>query len=123
FTVSPRIRSIAAHDPDSLTYIEYCRQIFWGTGIDLPEDLEERFEEFSIEAIELPSSEKALLSIQLPAEFCIVFDPVTHTTQFIDVQGELTKERQALNVVFNKQDAPTSTVVMRPGPLRITLEN
>jgi class 3 adenylate cyclase len=123
FTVSPRVRKIEAHDPDSLPYIEYARQIFWGTGIDLPEDLEAQFEEFSVEVIELPAGEKALLSIQLPAEFCIVFDPVTHVTQFIDVQGEPTKERQALNVTFNKENAPTTTVVMRPGPLRLTFEN
>jgi class 3 adenylate cyclase len=121
--VSPRVRKIEGHDPDSLPYIEYARQHFWGTGIDLPEDLEARFDEFTLEAIELPAGEKALLSIQLPAEFCIVFDPVTHATQFIDVQGEPTKERQALNVVFNKEHAPTTTVVMRPGPLRLTFEN
>jgi class 3 adenylate cyclase len=123
FTVSPRVRKIAGHDPDSLPYIEYGRQFFWGTGIDLPENLEERFDEFTIEAIELPPGEKALLSIQLPAEFSIVFDPVTHTTHFIDVQGEPTKERQALSVVFNNEKAPTETIVMRPGPLRVTFEN
>jgi class 3 adenylate cyclase len=123
FTVSPRVRKIEAHDPDSLTYIEYARQIFWGTGIDLPQDLEAQLEEFTVEAIELPAGEKALLSIQLPAEFCIVFDPVTHATQFIDVQGEPTKERQTLNVAFTKEHAPTTTIVMRPGPLRLTFEN
>ena len=30
----------------------------------------------------------------LPAEFIIVFDPVTHAAQFIDVKGEPTRERQ-----------------------------
>lgn len=125
FTVSARVRKIAGHDPDSMPYIEYARQHFWGTGIDLPDDLEHRFEEFAIEVIELPPGEKALLSIQLPAEFCIVFDPVTHATQFIDVQGEPTKERQTLNVAFDKgkEKEKTSTVVMRPGPLRLTFEN
>jgi class 3 adenylate cyclase len=123
FTVSPRVRQIAGHDPDSLPYIEYARQHFWGTGIDLPDDLEQRFDDFMVETVELPAGEKALLSIQLPAEFCIVFDPVTHTTQFIDVQGEPTRERQALTVVLNKEQAKTETVVMRPGPLRLTFEN
>ena len=37
FTVSPRVRRIAAHDPHSLPVWEYFRQIFWGSGIDLPE--------------------------------------------------------------------------------------
>jgi class 3 adenylate cyclase len=123
FTVSPRVRSIAGHDPDSLPYIEYARQHFWGTGIDLPDDLEERFDDFAVEVIELPPGEKALLSIQLPAEFCIVFDPVTHSTHFIDVQGEPTRERQALSMVLSKDHAKTETVKMQPGPLRISFEN
>ena len=37
--------------------------------------------------IELGPGEKAFLSLQLPPEFVIIFDPVTHSTQFIDVQG------------------------------------
>ena len=38
FTVSPRVRRIAAHDPDTLPFSEYVRQIFWSSGIDLPKD-------------------------------------------------------------------------------------
>ena len=38
FTVSPRVRRIVAHNPDELPIWEYHRQIFWGTGVDLPED-------------------------------------------------------------------------------------
>jgi len=61
--------------------------------------------------------------VQLPAEFVIVFDPVTHATRFIDVKGEPTQQRQDLSVVFNKVQAPTGTVQLRPGPLRLSLEN
>ena len=39
------------------------------------------------------------------------------------MQGEPTRERQALSVVFNKEKAKTETVVMRPGPLRLSFEN
>jgi class 3 adenylate cyclase len=123
FTVNPRVRRIAAHDPDTLPFIEYCRQVFWSSGIDLPDTLEQHFDEFAVEALELPPGEKALVSLQLPAEFIIVFDPVTHATQFIDVKGEPTKERQTLSLVFNTSKAPTGTVEMRPGPLRMSLEN
>src|SRR5262245_34783059 len=38
FTVSPRVRRIAAHDPSTLPLWDYCRQIFWSSGVDLPED-------------------------------------------------------------------------------------
>src|SRR5260370_32904180 len=40
FTVSPRVRKIAAHSPDQLSATEYYRQIFWSSAIDLPADLE-----------------------------------------------------------------------------------
>jgi hypothetical protein len=60
FTVSPRVRRIAAHDPHTLPLLEYFRQIFWGTGIDLPETgLEATLEEISIDSIELGPARKA----------------------------------------------------------------
>ena len=43
FTVNPRVRRIAAHDPHTLPVWEYFRQTFWGTGIDLPETAWNRF--------------------------------------------------------------------------------
>src|SRR5271165_845447 len=123
FTVSRRVRKIAAHDPHELPLAEYFRQIFWCSGIDPPEDLEQLIEEITLDAIELPPGEKALLSLQLPAEFVIVMDPVTHATQFLDVKGEPTRERQSLSLVLDRLRAPTETVVLRPGPLRLSLEN
>src|SRR5213083_3513310 len=38
FTISPRVRRIAAHEPGTLPWIEYYRQIFWSSGVDLPND-------------------------------------------------------------------------------------
>jgi class 3 adenylate cyclase len=123
FTVSPRVRRIAAHDPDTLSEAEYYRQIFWSSGVDLPDTLSESLDEFTVDSIELPPGEKAVLSVQLPNDFVIVFDPVTHGTQFLDVKGEPTRERQTLSMVFNTVKAPVGTVEMRPGPLRLSLEN
>jgi class 3 adenylate cyclase len=123
FTVSPRVRRIAAHDPDTLPEVEYYRQIFWSSGVDLPESLGDCIAAFTVDSIELPAGEKAVLSVQLPDHFVIVFDPVTHGTQFLDVKGEPTRERQTLSIVFNKLKPPTGTIEMRPGPLRLSLEN
>jgi class 3 adenylate cyclase len=53
----------------------------------------------------------------------IVFDPVTHTAQFIDVKGEPTRERQSLSIVFGRAHTHTASLNMQPGPLRLTLEN
>jgi len=123
FTVSRRVRRIAAHDPHELPLAEYFRQIFWSSAIDIPEDLDRLVEEITLETVELPPGEKALLSLQLPAEFVIILDPVTHTSLFIDVKGEPTRERQNLALVFDRLRAPTETIELRPGPLRLSLEN
>jgi class 3 adenylate cyclase len=124
FTVNPRVRRIAAHDPHMLPVWEYYRQIFWGSGVDLPEEgFEDVMEEVSIDSIELPAGQKAQMSLQMPAQFLIVFEPVTHTAHFIDVKGEPTKERQNLSLIFNKVQSKTITTEMRPGPLRLSVEN
>ena len=123
FTVSPRLRRIAAHDPDTLSMVEFVRQVFWSSGVDLPQDYPELIEEITLDMLELPPSEKAVLSLQLPAERVIVFEPVTHSAYFLDVKGEPKRERQNLSVLFNKLSSQTGTVEMRPGPLRLSLEN
>jgi hypothetical protein len=124
FTVSPRVRRIAAHDPNTLPIWEYFKQIFWSSGIDLnKESFTELTDEVTLDALELPAGEKAVLSLQLPAQFIIVFEPVTHAAQFIDVQGEPTKERQQLSLMYNNVHAPTGTTTLRPGPLRLSLDN
>ena len=124
FTVSPRVRRIAAHNPDELPIWEYHRQVFWGTGVDLPEDnLDAAIQQITLDAVELPPDSQAILSLQLPAAFVIVFEPVTHAARFIDVKGEPARERQNLSLVFNNLRAPTGTMELRPGPLRLQLEN
>jgi class 3 adenylate cyclase len=124
FTVSPRTRRIGAHDPNTLPHWEYFKQVFWSSGVDLnTESFESLTDEVTLDAIELPAGEKAQLSLQLPPQFIIVFEPVTHSAQFIDVQGEPTKERQQLSLIYNNAHAPVETVVMRPGPLRLSLDN
>src|SRR5271166_3447678 len=124
FTVTPRLRRIAAHSPQDLPAVEYYRQIFWSSGIDLPDDaFEKAIENITLELVELPSGEKAMLSLTLPAEFVIVFDPVTHTAQFIDVKGEPVDVAQSLSIIYNREHTPTATLAMRPGPLHLALDN
>src|SRR5215470_16887702 len=126
FTVNPRVRRIAGHDPDTLPEVEYYRQIFWSSGMDLPDDLAANLAEFTIDSIEVPPGAKAVLSVQLPEGVVIAFDPVTHSRQIITVKGEPTRDKQALSIVFSRVRAPLGTVEtekMRPGPLRLSIEN
>src|SRR3974377_121814 len=81
---------------------------------------------FTIDSIEVPPGAKAVLSVQIPEGFVIVFDPVTHGRQTIAVKGEPTRDRQALSIVFSKVKAQlgtAETVEMLPGPLRLSIEN
>ena len=125
FTISPRVRRIAAHDPGTLPWIEYYKQVYWSSGFDLPDDetLAKQIKEVTLDTIELPANEKVVLSLQLPEGFVIVFDPVVHMSQFIEVKGEPTRKRQSLGFVITKNHAPTGNIQMRPGPVRISLEN
>src|SRR5665213_1240205 len=123
FTVSRRVRKIAAHDPEALTPIEYWRQIFWSTSLDLPDDLDARFEGFTLEFLELPAGEKAVVSVLLPAAKIVVFEPVSHAAHFIHVSGEPVTERRNLSIIYNQLSAPTGSEEMAPGPVRIAFDN
>jgi class 3 adenylate cyclase len=73
--------------------------------------------------VELPPGEKAILSIQLPEAFVVVFEPMTHSVQFLDVKGGPTRERQALSVVIDREHLHSQSLEMHPGPLRVAFEN
>jgi class 3 adenylate cyclase len=125
FTVNPRLREIAAHRPETLPLLDYYRQIFWSSGIDLPpyEILAKVMEEVTLETVELPPGDKAILSLALPLGLVIVFDPVTHCAQFLEVKGEVTRERQSLTMLLDRSAAPPARATLRPGPLRLNIEN
>src|SRR5215472_2897237 len=56
FTVSPRVRRIAAHDPNTLPLWEYYKQIFWSSGIDLnQENFASLTDQVALETLELPA--------------------------------------------------------------------
>ncbi|HYB08175.1 MAG TPA: DUF5939 domain-containing protein [Alphaproteobacteria bacterium] len=125
FSVSPRVRRIAAHDPHLLPVWEYYRQIFWSSGIDLPDDanFSKVIAEAVLDAVELPAGGKAILSFQLPEAPVILCEPVVHTSQFIAVKGDLAKERQNLSYILTKEMGPVGKAELHPGAVRIAIEN
>jgi class 3 adenylate cyclase len=125
FTISPRVRKIAAHDPETLSWAEYYRQIFWSSCVDLPDDdaFEKWVKETTLTALELAAGEKVVLSLQLPEGFLDVFDPVVNMSQTIEVKGEPARKTQSLSFIMTRDHAYAEDVQMRPGPLQLTLEN
>ena len=125
FTISPRVRRIAAHDPGTLSWIEYYRQIFWSSGVDLPDDetLAKWVKETTLDSRELSPGEKVVLSLQLPEGEVTMFDPVLHVSQHLEVKGEPARESQSLSFVMTRDHAPDGTIQMQPGALKLTVEN
>ena len=125
FTISPRVRKIAAHDPETLPWIEYYRQIFWSSGVDLPDD--ETFakwvKENTLDSRELSPGEKVVLSLQLPEGEVDMFDPVLHMSQHLEVKGQPSRESQSLSFVMTRNHPPEEAVQLHPGPLTLTMEN
>jgi class 3 adenylate cyclase len=125
FTISARVRRIAAHDPGTLPWLEYYRQIFWSSGVDLPDD--ETFakwvKENTLDSRELSPGEKVVLSLQLPEGEVDMFDPVLHMSQHLEVKGKPARESQSLSFVMTRDHAPEESVQMHPGPLKLTMEN
>jgi class 3 adenylate cyclase len=123
FTVNPRIRRIGAHDPDSLPFAEYMRQIFWSSGLELPDDMESAIQRLTLDAMELGPGEKAAMSLTFSEGLAYVFDPVTHTSVFLGIAGDETHERRALSLVFADAHVHSGTMKLEPGPVRISFEN
>src|SRR4029450_3635706 len=125
FTISPRLRRIAAHDPGTLSWIEYYRQIFWSSGVDLPdnETLANWVKETTLDARELSPGEKVVLSLQLPQGEVDMFDPVLHMSQHLEVKGQPSRESQSFSFVMTRNHAPEEAVQLHPGPLTLTMEN
>src|SRR5258708_30699858 len=89
----------------------------------LPADLGKLLRQITLDSVDLPPGERAILSLQLPKGSLIVFDPVTHTAQFLDVSGEEASERQNLSVIFNNVQVPVDAIALRPGRLHLSLQN
>jgi class 3 adenylate cyclase len=123
FTVNPRVRRIEAHDPDLLPLPEYARQIFLGSAAETPANIAEIVEQATLDTAELAPGERATMSLTLPRGQVMIFDPVSHTTRYLEVEGEETHERRNLSVVFNAPNTNAGKLSLQPGPVRIAFEN
>src|SRR5258708_16055371 len=89
FTLSPSVRKISAHTPDSLNFWDYCRHMYFGNALELPrgDAWQKEFSKCVLEADELLPDSRIILSLQLPQEFVILFDPVTHGVTFFELKA------------------------------------
>ncbi|MFZ0524309.1 MAG: DUF5939 domain-containing protein [Xanthobacteraceae bacterium] len=124
FTVSPRVRKIAAHDPGSLPFWDYYRQVFWSSAVDLSDaDLQKLIAEFTLDARVLGPGETATVDLRVPEGWVIVFEPVSHFGHYMKVAAERATGVQELALVFEGAGAPTLTTPMQVGPVRLSMTN
>ena len=123
FAVAPRVRRIPAHEPETLPIWEYYRQILWSSAVDLPDNFKQLMEEAILDLVELSPGETAKISLSLPETRIIVFEPKTHSAQYLDVTGDPTRERRNISIVYSNERMLMGTLKVNPGPLLFSLEN
>jgi class 3 adenylate cyclase len=124
FTVSPRVRKIAAHDPNTLPFWDYYRHVFWSSAVDLSDEgLQTLIAECTLDTRVLGPGEQASVSMRVPEGWVILFDPVSHFGHYMKVAAEQTDETQELALTFESTPAPTQTTPLKAGPLHLTITN
>jgi class 3 adenylate cyclase len=124
FTVSPRVHKIAAHDPQTLPFWDYYRQVFWSSAVDLSDEgLARLIAEFTLDARVLEPDEEATVTIEVPEGWVILFEPVSHFGHYMKVASERAAEVQELVLAFTPVQVPTETTPLKSGPLRLTIAN
>ncbi len=124
FTVSPRVRRIPAHDPATLPFWDYYRQVFWSSAVDLSDaGLQKLIGEFTLFARELKPGEAATVTIDAPAGWVLIFDPVSHFGHYLKVAPERTDTVQKVSFTLEGAHAPTKTTELKSGPVELTLAN
>ena len=64
FTVSPLVRRIAAHDPNTLPIWDYFKQVFWSSGVDFDQaSVESLSNDVVLQALELQPGQKTELTL------------------------------------------------------------
>ena len=115
FTVNPRVRRIAAHDPDRLPPFEYYPRSSSARAWTFPRIWKNVSQSYSGDD-RARSGREGVLSLQLPAEFVLIFDAVTHSTQFIDVKGEADPRAPEPRHGDQPGHAPNETLDLASGP-------
>lgn len=123
FTVDPRVRRIPAHHPETLSLWAYTRQIFWSSGSDLPDDPAKTVSKAIYKAVELQPGARVICPIKMRNGLAVLFEPVTHRSLFLEVDGATAASPQELTVSLENLGSILRPLRVAPGPLILTLEN
>jgi len=124
FTVSSRVRKIAAHDPQTLPFWDYYRQVYWSSAVDLSDaDIERLIADFVLDARVLGPGEQARVLMEVPEGWVLLFEPVTHFGHYMKVAPERSEGLQHLSLAITGERAATVTTPLKRGALELTIAN
>jgi class 3 adenylate cyclase len=126
FCVSPQLRRVAAHEPERLTASQFYRQMYFSPSLVMPVGAEwdRLMPRITLFTGEVDPGTSRTIDLDLPREFLIVFEPITHAAVFMAVSGEPVEQAQQATVVFTAAGpSPARVDGMRPGPIALTLDN
>jgi class 3 adenylate cyclase len=126
FCVVPSVRSIPAHDPDSMSHWQFFRQLHFSPSLLMPTgpNWDRLTNEINLALYDIPPGGVDVRRLTLPPEFLIVFEPVLHAAVFVDAKGEPTADVQELSIVLTPSGpAPSAIHGVRPGPALLRIEN
>lgn len=123
FTVDPRVRTIQAHEPDTLPLWQYARQCFWSSGSDLPDDVEPFVSEAVLNAFEVGPGASVECRIRLDGGTAVLFDPVTHHARFLEIDGPASAGPQRIAIAIEDINWPTDRIRIAPGALNLSIAN
>jgi len=123
FTVDARVREIGAHHPDRLPLWRYAKERFWSSGSDLPDNLEPFARDATLDAFEVAARSSVERVVELHEGTAVLFDPVTHSSRFLEVEGNATAATQEVAFSVHGGTGVFETVCVSPGTLRFRVEN
>ena len=123
FTVSPRVRRIAAHSPDGLPFWDFAQQVCWSSGIELPSDVATLMGGVVLDTVVLPGQDSARRMLALDSGTIVVFDLVSHTAQFLNAEGLACETPQEISIEIGGHHGQRPAINLRPGPVEILLRN
>jgi class 3 adenylate cyclase len=123
FTVSPRMRKIVGHEPDSLSFWEFAQQVCWSSGVELPSDTSTVMGGAVLDTVVLHAQESLRRQIMVDFGRSVVFDLVSHSAQFLDARGAKRESVEDVSFEIGDRHLERAGITLRPGPVAIHFRN
>jgi class 3 adenylate cyclase len=125
FTVSPTVRKIPFHQPETVPRDEYMQHLVYSSAIKIPHG--NAWHDFMGRVVplfaEIPPYGRFDGEVTLDTGWVGAWEPITHGATFFEVTGEPASELQEATVDYSLGSSSPDKLVLRPGRVRVVLTN